>query len=470
MALALALPGSANETVLSEVTKLIASDAQTGDQFGWSVAISGDTAVLGAYAKAGFSGAAYVFEWNQSGPGNWSEVTRLTASDAQADDQFGISVAISGDTAILGAYLEDAGGNSAGATYIFQRNQGGSNNWGEVTKLTASDAQAGDGFGGVVAISGSTAIVGAVREDTGGVDAGAVYIFERDEGGTNNWGEVTKLTASDAQANDGFGASVAISGDAAIVGARWEDAGGSSAGAAYVFERNQGGPDNWGQVTKLIASDAAANDQLGWGSAVSGETAIVGAYLEDARGNNAGAAYIFQRNQGGPNNWGEVRKLTASDAQDSDHFGLRVAMGGDTAIVGARNEDTGGGDAGAVYVFERDEGGPDNWGEVQKLVASDAEAGVSFGVSVAISGNAAVVGAYFDNAAGIDAGAAYVFGLQAVGGIAELAEVAAAPVETTASSGSSASVLAGVAALAIATVALAFSRAAWYIRQRLRLR
>ena len=165
-----------------------------------------------------------------------SEVKKLTASDAQADDTFGLSVALSGDSAIVGASGEDAGGTRAGAAYVFERNQGGPGNWGEVGKLTASDAQAGNVFGFSVAVSGDTAVVGASGEDAGGNNAGAGYVFERDEGGTDNWGEVTKLTASDAHGGDFFGSSVAASGDTAVVGASDEDAGGDNAGAAYVFE------------------------------------------------------------------------------------------------------------------------------------------------------------------------------------------------------------------------------------------
>ncbi len=182
MAMALALPGGAEATALVEVKKLTASDAQTFDSLGWSVAISGDTAIVGAYlesAGAPDTGAAYVFQRDQGGPGNWGEVTKLTASDAQAADWFGISVAVSGDTVVVGSYLEDAGGNTAGAAYVFQRDQGGADNWGEVTKLTASDAQAGDQFGESVAVSGDTAVVGAPLEDAGGSDAGAAYVFRR---------------------------------------------------------------------------------------------------------------------------------------------------------------------------------------------------------------------------------------------------------------------------------------------------
>ena len=257
---------------LSEVKKLTASDARGGDHFGSSVAVSGDTAIVGS----GFRDVAYVFERDQGGPSNWGEAKKLTA---RAGDAFGVSVAVSGDTAVVGAPVAEGGRSDTDAAYVFQRDEGGPGNWGEVTKLTGSDAQAGDFFGSSVAISGDTVAVGA---------SFAVYLFQRDEGGPGNWAEVTKLTATDAQAYHGFGNSVAISGDTALVGASGE---GGDLDAAYVFQRDHGGADNWGEVKKLTASDA----QVGDGPlrlAVSGGTAIVGAHAEDAR---AGAAHVFER-------------------------------------------------------------------------------------------------------------------------------------------------------------------------------
>ncbi len=212
----------------------------------------------------------------------------------------------------------------AGAAYVFQRDQGGVDNWGQVKKLIASDAQASDQFGFSAAASGDVTIVGANGEDAGGGNAGAVYIFQRDQGSADNWGEVKKLTASDAQTNDFFGWSVSISNDTVVVGANGEDAGGSDAGAAYVFEQDEGGANNWGQVKKLTASDAQCCDRFGISVAISGETAVVGANVEDAGGStNAGAAYVFRRDEGGAGNWGETKKPTASDAQAFDRFGNR---------------------------------------------------------------------------------------------------------------------------------------------------
>ena len=462
-------PRSAEAALLSEVKKLLASDAGAGDLFGWSVAVSGDTAVVGAHQEGSEAGAAYVFQRDQGGAGNWGEVKKLLASDTQSNDQFGWSVAVSGDTAVVGAHHEDAGGTDAGAAYVFRRGLGGADNWGEVKKLTASDAQAGDQFGDSVAVSADTIHVGAIGEDAGGSNAGAAYVFRREEGGADNWGEVKKLTASDAQLGDSFGSSVAVSGDTAVVGAFTED---SQAGATYVFGRNQGGADNWGEVKKLTASDAQAGDQFGISVAISGDTAVVGAYLEDAGGSNAGAAYVFQRDQGGAGNWGEVTKLLASDAEADDRFGQSVAVSGDTAVAGARLEDAGGSNAGAAYVFQC----PDNDGDTL-CDAADADDD-NDGLPDFYEATHSCLDPLVDDAAADPDGDGrtnleeFELGskpcvFNAVGGIAELPEVAGTPLETDGSSGPSAGVLAGIVA-AIAAVAVALTGAAWYVRRRLR--
>ena len=409
--LAIVLVAGTQAIFFNEIKKPTASDAQPLDNFGLSGALSGDTAVVGAFHEDGGgnnAGAAYVYQRDQGGANNWGEVTKVTASNAGAGDLFGFSVGSSGDTIVVGAAHEDGQGSNAGAAYVFQRHEGGADNWGQVAKLTASDAQAQDYFGFSAAISGDTIAIGAAGEDGESSDAGAVYIFQRDQGGADNWGQVAKLAASDAEAFDYFAWSVAVGGDSVVVGAVHEDDGGDKAGAAYVFGRDQGGADNWGQVAKLTASDAQSNDLFGFGVGASGDIAVVGAVFEDAGGLSAGAAYVFRRDQGGADNWGQVKKLTASDAQTGDFFGLNVAVNGDTVVAGAHRESDGGLSAGAAYIFERNQGGMDNWGEARKLTASDAQGFDDLGRSVAVSGDTVLAGANGETGR---RGAAYVFDL-----------------------------------------------------------
>jgi hypothetical protein len=373
-----------------QVKELGARDAAVGDFFGSSASISGDTVVVGAYAKNSYTGATYVFDRNNGGANNWGQVKRLTANDAAGLDNFGFSVSVSGDSVVVGAYGKD----STGVAYVFDRNNGGANNWGQVQKLTASDAVASDLFGHAVSISGDTVAVGAFAKNSG---TGAAYVFDRNNGGANNWGQVQELSPSDAAANDAFGFSVSISADTLVVGAPVKD---SSSGAAYVFDRNNGGGNNWGQVRKLAASDAAAGNQFGHSVSITADTAVVGAYV---RNFFTGAAYVFDRNNGGGNNWGQLKILTASDAAAGDAFGDSVSISGDTVVAGAPGKNS---NTGAAYVFDRNNSGANNWGQAEKLSASDAAGGDEFGYSVSISGDTVVVGAIGKNVA---SGAAYVF-------------------------------------------------------------
>lgn len=400
----------------STETKLLAPDGAEGDEFGCAASISGDILVAGACCdddNGVNSGSAYIFERNEGGIDNWGEVVKLTASDAEAHDYFGNSVAISGNTLVVAADGQDGAGIERGAAYVFERNEGGEDSWGEVTKLIASDAADYDMFGYSVAISGDTIVVGgdaylyrANYEEGAGTDLGAAYVFERNAGGENNWGEVVKLTASDAEDYDMFGSSVAISGDTIVVGAFGMD---TDRGAAYVFERNEGGMDNWGQVIRLTASNAEELDKFGNSVSISGDTIVVGASGEDGAGDNCGAAYVFERNEGGEDNWGEVTKLTASDAQENDWFGESVSISGDIIVVGASGEDGEGDDCGAAYVYERNEGGEGNWGEVAKLTASDAESRDWFGGSVGVSEDTIVAGARGKDGGFRGCGAVYVY-------------------------------------------------------------
>ena len=378
-------------TATTQQAKVEASDAQASDTFGYSVAIGGNTMVVGAYGEdtgGSNAGAAYVF--TRSGT-SWSQQAKIQSSDIVTWDFFGYSVAIEGDTMVVGAYAENS---VAGAAYVFTRS---GTTWSQQAKLVASDAAANDYFGVSVEIDGDTIVAGANYEDTGGSDAGAAYVFIRS--GTS-WSQQAKIQASDKEAGDLFGTSIAISGDTVVVGSQNEDTGGSNAGAAYVFTRSG---TSWSQQAKLQSSDIEAVDVFGSSVAIDGDTVVVGAYLEDTGGSNAGAAYVFTRSG---TSWSQQAKLVASDAEATDYFGISVAIDGDTMVAGASYEDTGGSAAGAAYVFTRS---GTTWTQAKKLVASDAEAGDNFGVFVAIDGDTIVAGANNEDTGGSNAGAAYTF-------------------------------------------------------------
>ena len=252
-------------------------------------------------------------------------------------------------------------------------------------KLLASDGAPNDFFGLSVSISGEYVIVGAAEDDDIATGSGSAYIFHR---GGLDWGDETKLTASDGATYDHFGASVSISGDYAVVGAPWDDDDGFSSGSAYVFHREGA---NWVEESKFTASDGVTDDRFGTSVSISGDYVVVGANEDDDNGYNAGSAYIF-RHEGA--DWVEETKLTASDGGAYDNFGTSVSISGDYAIVGASGDNDNGSHSGSAYVFRRE--GSD-WVEETKLTASDGDYDDYFGTSVSISGVYAIVGAPYDD-------------------------------------------------------------------------
>ena len=214
-------------------------------------------------------------------------MAKLGASDVAANDSFGFRVAISGNLALVAAHLNDDNGASSGSAYIFANTSGSI--WTEQTKLTASDAAAGDTFGTEVSISGNVALVSAPYNDDNGTDSGSAYVFANSSG--NTWTEVTKLTAG-ATAGDIFGEAAFISGNVVVIGAQQNDQGGSDAGAAYVFVQNSGN-GLWSFYSKLLAFDAAAGDQFGSSISFSNNIIIVGSIFDDDGASNAGSMYFF---------------------------------------------------------------------------------------------------------------------------------------------------------------------------------
>jgi|GEM_PF-574380 len=322
-----------------EQIKLRAWDAASGDIFGFSVAISGDYAIIGARDNddnGGNSGSAYIF--HRSGD-TWVAQIKLLPSDGYSSDYFGNSVAIDGDYAIVGAYGDDDNGGNSGSAYIFQRS---GSTWLQQDKLTASDGYNSDSFGFAVSISGDYALVGANGDDDNGGNSGSAYIFQR-SGST--WLQQDKLIASDGYNSDNFGYAVSINGDYALVGAYGDDDLGSSSGSAYIFQRSG---SSWLQQDKLIASDGYNGDNFGYAVSISGDYALVGAYGDDDLGSSSGSSYVFEQSGG---TWIEQLKQTPSDGQAGDLFGGSVAIDGTVTIVGAYQDDDKGTSSGSAYIF-----------------------------------------------------------------------------------------------------------------------
>lgn len=431
------------------------------DFFGASVSLSCDTLVVGApeeeAASAGIdgdetdnsfteAGSTYVFE---RASGTWMQAAYIKASNPDPRDRFGDRVSIDDDTLVVGARGEqsratgvdgdqlDNSGSAVGAAYVFERD--GMGIWGQMAYLKASNSESGDEFGRAIELDGDRLVVGAPFEDSGATginvneddesagNAGAAYVFQRDSNG--NWQQEAYLKASNTAPGDQFGHDVAINGRLAAVAATTEDSGAagvdgdqfdnsrSGAGAVYVFDVRDNG--EWSQVAYIKASNPGQGDNFGAAITLDGDLLVVGApgeasaatgvdgsQLDNSR-NNAGAAYVFERD--GDSEWFQVAYIKASNTGDNDAFGSAVAVHGNVLVVGASGEnsfatgingdelDNSAPDAGAAYVFERDDSGV--WTQIAYVKASNTGARDEFASALALCGDTLAVGAERENGA-----------------------------------------------------------------------
>ena len=428
-----------------------ASNTETGDEFGYSVALDGDTLAVGAFREDGDdtnglgfnSGAVYVFTRSA---GTWTQQAYIQASNAGQLDSFGFSVALDGDTLVVGATGEasnatgigqDETNNQAansGAVYVFTRS---GITWTQQAYIKSSNSVWQDVFGSSVALDGDTLAVGALGEDSNAtgigqdeinadaLNSGAVYVFTRSIG---IWTQQAYIKASNTDAGDAFGVTVALNGDTLAVGAYNEDSdalgvGGDetnnnagTSGAVYVFTRSASA---WTQQAYIKASNTDQLDSFGWSVALDNDTLAVGANREFGENNataGSGAVYVFTRNN---STWIQQAYIQASNGAKSDFFGWYVALDGDTLAVGANHQDTASEfQSGAAYVFTRS---GSTWTEQAYIKASTTDVQDWFGNSVALDGDTLVVGANGEasNSTSIDgnqsdnsaasSGAVYVF-------------------------------------------------------------
>ncbi len=302
----------------------------TGSHFGYAVAIDGNLTVIGAPD-------AHMNGYNQAGCAHVINTTTgmlvstLHNPTPATYELFGYSVAISGNLVVVGACFDDTGATDAGTAYVFDATTGNL-----LHTLANPLPAAGDDFGSSVAISGNIVVVGAYYDDTGASDAGAAYIFNATTGNL-----ICTLNNPTPADSDSFGISVAISGNTVVVGAYYDDTGASDAGAAYIFNATTGN-----LIRTLTNPTPKGNDYFGYSVAVSGNTVVVGAYLDDTGASNAGAAYIFDANTGNL-----LRKLANPTPTADDNFSYSVAISAGIAVVGTPNEDGASTNRGAAYIF-----------------------------------------------------------------------------------------------------------------------
>lgn len=377
------------DLVIAQRGPFAGNDIDFLDAFAGSVAIDGDTAVVGAVLAdapgADGAGAAYVF--TRSGT-TWTQQAKLTAEDASEGQSFGQSVAISGATIAVGASTDGELGTGAGAAYVFTRT---GTLWSQQQKVVADDLGGLETFGGSVALEGNTLVVGAFFGSGVLPFSGAAYVFVREQG---LWEQQTKLFALDGAPLQGFGSSVDISGFTILVGAQ----GDGGTGAAYVFV---GALTIWVQQAKLNAATPGSGDAFGGAVALEGDLAVVGAAADDDSGEDSGSAFVFARTL---TSWAQQARLMPSTPAAENGFGTSVALSGNHVLVGASTSDDDGQDSGSSFLFEQT---GSSWNETAKLTASDAAALHRFGEAVALDGERALIGSPVGGF--IATGAGYVY-------------------------------------------------------------
>jgi VCBS repeat-containing protein len=336
----------------------------------------------------------------------------LRPTNAAFRGSFGLAVDTLSDVAVVGALNANANGAESGAAFVYRRQPGSTNTWVEWMRLQPGMVETNDHFGRSVAIDDDLIAVGAMNDEVGTNEVGAVYLFKRDLGGSNAWGELIRIAPTNVAAPIRFGYSVALEGDRLAVGAPDASLSGSGRqGAVFVFERNQGGSNAWGEVARRVPADPGiTNSDFGWSVSLSGDDLVVGAprnNVDLATTNREGAAYFLSRHAGGSDNWGVAQRFTAAQTNESRDFGWSVSVDGDLLGIGAPSMNSGftfG--AGIVFLYER-AAGSNLWMEISRLDRRD-DSERQFGQAVAVKGDRVLVGAPH-NGSPPNIGAAYLY-------------------------------------------------------------
>ena len=352
---------------MSQQLKLVPSTEQPAAAFGFSISHTSDWLIAGAKDDTtvfGRTGAAYLFKYEHNA---WVEKQKLIPDIGAAGDLFGISVSIFGDYAVVGANGDDTQGINCGAAYIYKRHI---DTWTLKKKLLPHAGSNFDEYGISVAIDKELIVVGAYSDDNNGPYSGAAYIYSLLD---DIWLEADKVFPEDGVANDKFGRSIATDGEKVIIGGVLNDDYGEDSGSAYIFSNIDG---RWQQEVKLIPADGAANDRFGRSVGIDNEYAAVGSVMDDDNGNSSGSVYIYHYEADG---WQLQKKIVAKDGQAEDFFGYSLSLNNRYLVVGAHNDDDFGMNSGAAYLFART---GDDWGQINKFNADEAQEGDNFGESV----------------------------------------------------------------------------------------
>lgn len=401
--------------------------ADWGSMVGQAVALAGDTLFVGAPEAGEGAGPArprhFALHARAGGAGGPAHGQWVVPDGLSAAARYAEAIASEGDWMAVGAPAQDVDGREDQGVVFLYRRELLTGAYQLVHTLVAPDAQAGDEFGFALAMAGGRLLVGAYNRSEGSnADQGAAYLFERDLGGAGQWGLRRKLLPDDGGVSDFFGWSVALSAERALIGANCKTlAANVCQGRAYLYERQQGGADQWGLLRSFTAADGADFDRYGSAVALAGDDALIGSiFAMNPSGFRNGAVYLYRRDQGGAGHWGQVRKITPVDAQldgsSLARFGERLVVEGSDALVGAPNATSfqvpG---RGAVYALARDATGTGQWGQTGKLAAADGATGDGYGSALALRDGRALIGAPGADPGGeIQRGAVYVLQQQSL--------------------------------------------------------
>lgn len=412
----------ANTTVIArhaEVTRLTASDGSSADEFGFSVGASRKLVVAGApfdddamiQGSGNKTGSAYLYARDAGGANAWGEASKIVALQRGIGDEFGYASDVNeaGNLVVVGARKARPSGVTTGAAWVFRRSGEG---WVEEARLVAPGLASGDEYGYSVALNGAgtVLVVGSPKHRPPSANrTGAAFVFTRNAA-NQTWTFVTRLNPTDGSTDDEFGRSVSVNGTVIVVGSPRHSPTSKKSGAMYAYRQQASG--SWALASKLRPAAGDNGDEFGHSVAVFGDWLAAGARLDEANGKKSGTVYLFQQSTTNPNQWTERRMLQSPQSGIDDEYGFSVDLDGQFLAVGARRESIAGRRAGALYVHARDQGGTAQWGLVERLIPDSVDRDDEFGYSVALRQGVVAVGARRQQLDGRRFGATYVYQLR----------------------------------------------------------
>ena len=398
--------------LISKLKKIIPVDTVEELSFGRSVAISGDIAVVGRnYAPQDDNGALYIYRKDKYATNGWGLTRILRIRPSYDFKDFGKVVALDGDTLATSAITKIEEEQIIREVFIFQQDNDDPDKWKFVKRLESPDEMYDEGFGEAsIALYDDYLAVSDILDDDTADNSGAVYLFERDKGGANNWGLLKKIKDDFPVENDNWGKVLDMEDDMLVIrNLEPKEGGGTGPGSVELLYKDQFGANNWGRLKRLYLEDGVDNDRYGWSASVSGEFLAVSAVHRDEKGIDSGAVYLYQKHRGGTYNWGFLKKLLPADLVTKDYFGSSIALKDGVLIVGAHGDDNGKGEnAGVIFVFHQNKGGDNVWGLSGRYTPDDSFDNQKFGTYVAVEGSIALVGVPDDTPSGELSGSAYL--------------------------------------------------------------